>query len=78
MIIPTPVSGGEVMDTTEKILRAFIFRLALLLLAVLAARHLPDHSQRAVSSTPHSLAAAFDASLDCSSQSPLGEVGLED
>jgi len=32
------------MDASEKILRAFAFRLALLVLAVAAARNLPDNS----------------------------------
>ncbi|WP_196809327.1 hypothetical protein [Rhizobium sp. 2MFCol3.1] len=49
---------GKAMDATEKILRAFIFRLLLLVLAVFAARHLPDHGLRTASIVPVELAAA--------------------
>ncbi len=65
------------MDTTEKLLRAFIFRLALLLLAVLAARHFGDQAQRAIAGAPATIA-AFDASIDGSSGSSLANVGLQD
>ncbi len=51
------------MNVTEKILRAFILRLLLLLLAVLAARHLPDHVPR-VAPAPSSEQAAA-APPDC-------------
>ncbi len=53
------------MDATEKILRAFIFRLLLLVLAVFAARHLPDHGLRTASTGPVELAVA--APVECAS-----------
>ena len=49
------------MDTTEKILRAFIFRLLFLVLAVFAARHLPDQGLRTASVVPIELATASQA-----------------
>ncbi|MFK0334824.1 hypothetical protein ACIQUB_27315 [Rhizobium sp. NPDC090275] len=57
------------MDTTDKILRAFIFRLLLLVLAVFAARHLPDHGLRTVRAEPVALAAAdqVECALETSS-----------
>lgn len=51
------------MNVTEKILRAFILRLLLLLLAVFAARHLPDHGLSATPGPSSEQAAA--APVDC-------------
>jgi hypothetical protein len=52
---------GKAMDTTEKILRAFIFRLLFLVLAVFAARHVPDQGLRTASVEPVELATASQA-----------------
>ena len=46
------------MDASEKILNAFIFRLALLILAIFAARNLPDNSLQAASITTAAITVA--------------------
>jgi hypothetical protein len=62
--IRTPLGKpGNTMNVTEKILRAFILRLLLLLLAVFAARHLPDHGLSATPGPSSEQAAA--APVDC-------------
>ncbi len=60
------------MDASEKILRAFVFRLALLVLAVFAARQLPDHSVRTASTAPVEL-----AHVECAPDLPLGDKATE-
>ena len=66
------------MDASEKILRAFAFRLALLVLAVAVARSLPDN--RADDALAGSIAVA-SVTPECGSAPPQGgeaDLGIRD